>query len=57
MRGSNLAVLVIFGPNDSPDERWLLMTEQPRMAAGSLSFVEIPIGIIDEEGTFHDVAA
>jgi ADP-sugar diphosphatase len=57
MRGGSLAVLVIFRPIGSHEERWVLMTEQPRIAAGSLSFMEIPIGILDEEGTFRGVAA
>ncbi|KAK0737385.1 hypothetical protein B0T21DRAFT_410838 [Apiosordaria backusii] len=39
------------------DERYVLLTVQPRIAAGSLSFVELPAGMVDEEGEFAGTAA
>lgn len=58
LRGGSVAVLMIVRPKDSRDERWVIMTEQPRIAAGSLSFMEIPAGMIDDNRrTFAGVAA
>lgn len=50
LRGGSVAVLMIVRPNDATDERWVIMTEQPRIPAGSLSFMEIPAGMMDEDG-------
>ncbi|KAG9231790.1 nudix hydrolase 14 [Amylocarpus encephaloides] len=50
LRGSAVAMLMILRPSDSRDERWVIMTEQPRIPAGSLSFLEIPAGMMDEHG-------
>lgn len=57
LRGGSVAVLMILRPSDAPDERWVVMTEQPRVAAGSLQFMEIPAGMIDEAGDFAGAAA
>ncbi|KAL1797271.1 hypothetical protein ACET3X_003877 [Alternaria dauci] len=57
LRGGSVAVLMILRPVDSTDERWVVMTEQPRVPAGSLSFVEIPAGMLDDEGNFAGKAA
>lgn len=43
-------------PIDSPSERHVLLTVQPRIPAGSLAFVEIPAGMVDQ-GTFNGAAA
>ncbi|KAF2166083.1 hypothetical protein M409DRAFT_23811 [Zasmidium cellare ATCC 36951] len=51
--GRSVAVLVIVRPTDSPEERWVVMVEQPRIAIGSLSYVEIPKGLIDHEGSIR----
>lgn len=48
LRGGSAAMLMILRPNDKPDERWVIMTEQPRVAAGSLQFMEIPAAILDD---------
>lgn len=56
LRGGSVAVLMILRPADSRDERWVIMTEQPRIPAGSLSFMEIPAGSIDDS-TFAGAAA
>ncbi|RDW87874.1 hypothetical protein BP5796_03568 [Coleophoma crateriformis] len=48
MRGGSVGMLMILRPKDASDERWVIMTEQARIPAGSLSFLEIPAGMIDE---------
>lgn len=58
LRGGSVAVLMIVRPSDSRDERWVIMTEQPRIPAGSLAFMEIPAGMIDDNsGKFAGEAA
>jgi ADP-sugar diphosphatase len=57
LRGDSVAMLMILKPRDEPDERWVIMTEQPRIPAGSLSFWEIPAGMLDRMGTFVGAAA
>lgn len=57
LRGGSVAVLMIIRPTDSPDERYVIMTEQARIPAGSLCFKEIPAGMIDAEKNFAGVAA
>lgn len=53
-------MLVILQPDDLPkgsaDEKHVLMTIQPRIAAGSLGFCELPAGMVDA-GTFKGAAA
>lgn len=48
MRGGSVGMLMILRPKDTSDERWVIMTEQARIPAGSLSFLEIPAGMIDD---------
>lgn len=38
MRGGSVAVLMIIRPDDDEDERWVIMTQQPRMPAASFRF-------------------
>lgn len=57
MRGGSVAVLMIIRPLDNEDERLVIMTQQPRVPVGSLSFFEIPAGMIDRAGTFSGAAA
>jgi 8-oxo-dGTP pyrophosphatase MutT (NUDIX family) len=57
LRGGSVALLIILRPRDARDERWVVTTIQPRMSSGSLSFMEIPAGIIDDQGTFIGAAA
>jgi ADP-sugar diphosphatase len=57
LRGGSVAVLMILRPTDSLDERWVVMTEQPRIPAGSLSFLEIPAGMMDGDMNFKGAAA
>ncbi|KUJ09350.1 uncharacterized protein LY89DRAFT_657698 [Mollisia scopiformis] len=48
MRGGSVGMLMILRPKDTSDEKWVIMTEQARIPAGSLSFLEIPAGMIDD---------
>lgn len=58
LRGGSVAMLMILRPKDSRDERYVILTEQPRIPAGSLKFLEIPAGMIDDETKhFRGVAA
>ncbi|EXJ80509.1 hypothetical protein A1O1_08654 [Capronia coronata CBS 617.96] len=41
----------------SGGEEYVILTLQPRIAAGSLSFVELPAGMIDDSGSFAGAAA
>ncbi|CAN8096104.1 unnamed protein product [Discula destructiva] len=49
LRGDSVAVLMILRPRDSREERYVVITEQPRIPAGSLSFLEIPAGMIEND--------
>ena len=48
---------MILRPSDSEDERWVVMTEQARIPAGSLKFTEIPAGMLDDNGDIAAAAA
>lgn len=55
-------MLVVLIPDDvqpahALDEAYVLLTVQPRIATGSLSFVELPAGMIDGDSNFAGVAA
>lgn len=64
MRGGSVAMLIVLTPSDAgsasdqdrPEEHAIL-TVQPRIPAGSLSFIEFPAGMIDDSGTFAGAAA
>jgi len=49
LRGGSVAVLIILWPEDEPEERYVVMTVQPRIPAASLTFWEIPAGMLDGE--------
>lgn len=57
LRGGSVAILMILRPSDSRTERYVIMVEQPRIPVGSLTFMEIPAGILDSQGTFAGTAA
>lgn len=63
LRGPSVAMLVLLVPDDVKDdaeadaERRVILTVQPRVAAGSLGFAELPAGMVDEGGTFAGQAA
>jgi 8-oxo-dGTP pyrophosphatase MutT (NUDIX family) len=52
-----VAILLILEPEGAVDERWVVLTVQPRVPAGSLEMVELPAGMIDDSGTFSGAAA
>jgi 8-oxo-dGTP pyrophosphatase MutT (NUDIX family) len=39
------------------EEAYAILTLQPRLAAGSLNFIELPAGMLDDSGTFAGAAA
>ncbi|KAJ4346022.1 hypothetical protein N0V95_005755 [Ascochyta clinopodiicola] len=49
LRGGSVAVLIIVQPEGAKgeDEKHAILTVQPRIAAGSLAFTEIPAGMLD----------
>lgn len=57
LRGGSVAKLMILRPNDNINERYVVMTYQPRVPAGSLQFLEIPAGMLDGENNFRLKAA
>jgi ADP-sugar diphosphatase len=57
LRGGSVAMLMILRPKDRREDRLVVMTEQPRVPAGSLAFREIPAGMIDKEKNFAGAAA
>ncbi|KAL1863036.1 hypothetical protein Daus18300_008192 [Diaporthe australafricana] len=57
LRGGSVAMLMILRPKDSRDERYVILTEQPRLPAGSLQFLEIPAGMLDDSDHFSGAAA
>lgn len=40
---------MVLCPPNTRTERWVVMAEQPRISVGSLQFLEIPAGMLDEE--------
>ncbi|KAI0487617.1 hypothetical protein F4859DRAFT_510186 [Xylaria cf. heliscus] len=68
LRGPSVGMLVMLIPDDAPyddEERYVLLTIQPRIPAGSLAFAELPAGMVDDnaaaggsrEGKFAGTAA
>lgn len=59
LRGGSVAMLLILQPEDAKDtsEEYVILTVQPRIPAGSLAFVELPAGMLDDNGTFTGAAA
>jgi ADP-sugar diphosphatase len=59
LRGGSVAMLVVLQPEDANDtsEEYVVLTVQPRIPAGSLAFVELPAGMLDDNGTFTGAAA
>ncbi|KAL6712072.1 hypothetical protein ACN47E_003115 [Coniothyrium glycines] len=49
LRGGSVAVLMILRPRDSRNERYVILTEQPRIGACSTAFLEIPAGMLDDK--------
>ncbi|RYP68627.1 hypothetical protein DL769_005464 [Monosporascus sp. CRB-8-3] len=72
LRGPSVAMLVVLIPDDAgtetgagsrmgggeeEEDRYVLLTVQPRIPAGSLAFVELPAGMVDGQDTFAGAAA
>ncbi|KAI9758737.1 MAG: hypothetical protein M4579_002840 [Chaenotheca gracillima] len=61
LRGGSVGMMVILQPDDVPQgsetEKYVLLTLQPRVPAGSLALAELPAGMIDDNGTFAGAAA
>lgn len=49
-------MLVILVPEDNVEERYAVLTVQPRVPAGSLALAELPAGMVDDD-TFVGAAA
>ncbi|KAF2442213.1 hypothetical protein P171DRAFT_433761 [Karstenula rhodostoma CBS 690.94] len=49
LRGGSVAVLMILRPKDNRNERYVILTDQPRLGACSTTFLEIPAGMLDAE--------
>jgi len=60
LRGPSVGMMVLLQPDDLPkdskEEKHVLLTVQPRVAAGALQMVELPAGMVDD-GTFAGSAA
>jgi ADP-sugar diphosphatase len=60
LRGASVGMMVILQPDDVPagsdQEKHVLLTIQPRIAAGGLRLAELPAGMVDD-GTFAGSAA
>ncbi|KAI9810316.1 MAG: hypothetical protein M1826_003653 [Phylliscum demangeonii] len=61
LRGGSVGMLVILQPEDVPAsserEKHVVLTRQARLPAASLSFLELPAGMIDDGGNFAGAAA
>lgn len=62
LRGPAVAMLVVLVPDDVPGggddgEAYVILTVQPRIATGSLGFVELPAGMLDGSSNFAGTAA
>ncbi|KAI0018802.1 hypothetical protein F4780DRAFT_781016 [Xylariomycetidae sp. FL0641] len=64
LRGPSVAMLILLVPADAAltpanayDERYALLTVQPRVPAGSLAFAELPAGMVDGSDNFAGTAA
>jgi ADP-sugar diphosphatase len=58
LRGGSVAMLLVLQPEDAKDEseEYVILAMQPRIPAGSLAFVELPAGMLDDNGTITGAA-
>ncbi|KAF2735987.1 NUDIX domain-containing protein [Polyplosphaeria fusca] len=56
LRGNSVAVLIILELDNEARDKYVLLAVQPRIAAGSLAFTEIPAGMMDGSGKFNSKA-
>ncbi|KZF22910.1 hypothetical protein L228DRAFT_210502 [Xylona heveae TC161] len=61
LRGGSVGMMLVLQPDDVPehseDEKYAILTIQPRVPAGSLALTELPAGMIDDAGNFSGAAA
>ncbi|KAF2086441.1 NUDIX family hydrolase [Saccharata proteae CBS 121410] len=61
LRGGSVGMLLILQPDDVPEgteeDKYVILTVQPRIAAGSLALTELPAGMLDDSGKFAGKAA
>lgn len=57
LRGGSVGMMLVLRPNDNTDEKYVVLTIQARIPAGSLAFAELPAGMLDDSGTFAGGAA
>ena len=61
LRGGSVAMLIILQPDDilpnSEEDKYVLLTVQPRVPAATLALTELPAGMVDDAGTFSGAAA
>ncbi|CAA9964537.1 nudix hydrolase 14 [Pyrenophora teres f. maculata] len=49
LRGISVAILIVLRPKDSKNERYTILTEQPRLNSYGTTFLGIPVGKLDEK--------
>jgi len=61
LRGPSVAMLIILQPDDVPEgseqDKFAILTVQPRIPSGSLALTELPAGMVDDSGSFTGAAA
>ncbi|KAL9031054.1 MAG: hypothetical protein Q9196_000887 [Gyalolechia fulgens] len=61
LRGASVGMMLILQPDDVPErseeDKQVILTLQPRIPMGSLSFPELPAGMLDDSGSFAGGAA
>ncbi|KAK9721869.1 hypothetical protein K7432_003098 [Basidiobolus ranarum] len=60
LRGGSVSVLLILRAKQSDSSKpkeYVVLTVQPRIPVGSLSFTELPAGMLDDSGEFSGVAS
>lgn len=51
-RGSSVACLVLLKTSPNDEEPFVVLVDQPRIPVGSMSFLELPAGMVDSELNF-----
>ena len=61
LRGGSVGMMLLLQPDDVPEsaegDKYVILTIQPRISAGSLAMPELPAGMLDDAGTFAGGAA
>lgn len=62
LRGGSVGMLIVLrvasdAAADGDADEYALLTVQPRVPAGSMAFVELPAGMVDDAGSFAGAAA